>query len=532
MTDGEPAAPLPDRAWCPTVHSSRCREAAALVLFGSTGDLTRRKLLPAIYSLTADGLLPCGLPIVCVGRRYADRDALLGDLRAGVEQFARRRPPDEDLWRRIADRIHYVRGGLHEDTTYRTLGEVLHWAGTECDPDLGRLFYLATPPEHFPVLLASLKRHGLAGDAAKGKGWARVVIEKPFGTDSATSRALNELVHRLYADEQVFRMDHYLGKETLQNLLVLRFANAIFEPIWDGRHIRHVEITVAETAGVEARGAYFDSAGIVRDIVQNHMLQMLALVAMEPPVSMDPDDLAQGKLTVLKSLCRMAPDEIDRHTVRGQYGRGIVEGSAARAYREEPHVAADSRIETYAALRVYLDNWRWAGVPFYLRAGKRLAKRTTEIVVAFRRAPHLLFGGDRESLEANRLVLRIQPDEGVQLLVSAKEPGPGVKIAPVALDFDYAEAFSHEPPEAYERLILDALLGDHALYARGDVIEAAWDFVTPILEHWAGDDEGPQEYAAGSGGPAEADRLIAETGDQWHETGGPPAPQPPDPQGC
>ena len=530
MTDGEQAAPLPDRAWCPTVHSSRCREAAVLVLFGSTGDLTRRKLLPAIYSLTADDLLPCGLPIISVGRRHVDRDALLRDLRAGVEQFARRRPLDEDLWRRLSQRIHYVRGSLSEDSTYRTLGEVMDWAGTECDPGLGRLFYLATPPEHFPVLLTNLRRHGLVGDAAKGSGWARVVIEKPFGSDSATSRELNELIHRLYTEEQVFRMDHYLGKETLQNLLVLRFANAIFEPIWNERHIRHVQITVAETVGVEARGAYFDSAGIVRDIVQNHMLQMLALVAMEPPASMDPDDLAQEKLKVLKSLCRLAPHEIDRHTVRGQYGQGAADGTPVPAYREEPHVAADSRTETYAALRVYLDNWRWAGVPFYLRAGKRLAKRTTAIVVAFRRAPHLLFGGERQSLEANRLVVRIQPDEGVQLLVSAKEPGPGVKIAPVALDFSYAEAFSHEPPEAYERLILDALLGDHALYARGDIVDAAWDFVTPILEHWSGRDEGPLGYAAGSWGPAEADRLIAETGDQWHEADASPGPQPTAPQ--
>jgi glucose-6-phosphate 1-dehydrogenase len=490
-----------------------------MVLFGSTGDLTHRKLLPALYSLTADGLLQCGLPIVCVGRRKPDRDALVADLRRGVEQFARRRPLNDDCWQELATRIHYVRGGLDDESTYRELGEVLKWAGTDCAPDLGRLFYLATPPEFFPTLLTNLKHHGLATDHAQGGGWSRVVIEKPFGADSQSARELNDLLRRLYSEDQIFRMDHYLGKETVQNLLVLRFANSVFEPIWNERHIHHIEITAAETAGMVGRGTYFDSAGITRDMIQNHVLQMLALVAIEPPVSMDPDDLDSERLKVFKSLCRLTPEEIDRRTVRGRYGPGKIGEEEVPGYLSEPDVAPDSRTETYAALRVCLNNWRWAGVPFYLRTGKRLARSATEIVVAFKSAPHLVFQGQKQGFEANRLVIRIQPNEGVRLSLSAKQPGPGITIQPVGLEFSYAEAFAHEPPEAYERLILDALLGDHTLFAEGEVVQAAWDFITPILERWASSGEPPVEYPAGSWGPKEADQLVTETGDQWHEPG-------------
>jgi glucose-6-phosphate 1-dehydrogenase len=508
----------PRSPWRPSPGSPRCREPAVLVLFGSTGDLTRRKLFPAIYSLTADGLLPCGLPIVCVGRRQADRGSLLAELRAAVDQSARWRPVDNDLWAAIAEQTRYVQGDLREESTYTALGEALRQAGTGRDPGLGRLFYLATPPGYFPDLLSGLKRHGLATDAASGEGWSRVVIEKPFGTDSDTCRELNALIARLYAEQQIYRMDHYLGKETVQNVLALRFANSVFEPIWNERHVSHVDITVAETVGMEGRGTYFDSTGMLRDVVQNHVLQMLALVAMEPPVSMDPDDLADEKLKVLRCLCPITPANVDRCTVRGQYQSGTVEGQEVPGYLSEPDVAPDSRAETYVALRVCLNNWRWAGVPFFLRAGKRLARRETHIVVTFRRAPHLVFRGEPQRIQPNRLILHVQPNEGVELSLSAKEPGPGVKLASVALDFRYAEAFAHEPPEAYERLILDALLGNRALFARGDLVQAAWDFITPVLKLWEGQPEGPVPYAAGSWGPAEADRLVRGAGGWWRAT--------------
>ncbi|MBM3498432.1 MAG: glucose-6-phosphate dehydrogenase [Armatimonadetes bacterium] len=506
---------MPGRDWCPTVDTARCENPAAFVLFGATGDLTWRKLIPAIYSLTADDLLPCGLPIVCIGRRAGALGELTEWLREGVARFARKRPVDDALWKQIASRIQYVHGDLEDPATYDAIGEVFQWADQHCGGPIGRLFYLATPPEIFGTVFEQLKARGLVTSEATGERWSRVVVEKPFGRDLPSARELNRLVTGLLSEEQVYRMDHYLGKETVQNLAVLRFANSIFEPLWNERHIDHVQITMAESVGVEGRAGFYDAAGALRDVVQNHVLEMLALVAMEPPVAMDPDALRDEKLKVLRSLRPLSPEEIDLSVVRGQYGPGTVGGEEVFGYRQEPRVPADSRTETFVAMRVHIDNWRWGGVPFYLRAGKRLRRRETEIVVAFKPAPHLVFGGRRQGVRENRLTIRIQPNEGIRLCFAAKQPGPGLQIEPVPMEFYYARAFTHEPPEAYERLILDALTGDRTLFARGDGVEASWRFITPILRHWESCADGPPEYPSGSWGPPEADRLLQWTGHRW-----------------
>jgi glucose-6-phosphate 1-dehydrogenase len=503
------------RDWCPTVDTARCTNPTAFVIFGATGDLAWRKLVPAVYSLTADDLLPCGLPIVCIGRRADNLTGLADWLREGVALHARKKPVDDHLWKQMASRIQYVQGDLEDPATYQTLREVFDWADRNCGGPIGRLLYMATPPQTFPDLFRRLSMHGVVTPNATGDHWSRVVVEKPFGRDLASAQDLNRLVTGLFAEEQIYRMDHYLGKETVQNLAVLRFANSIFEPLWNERHIDHVQITMAESVGIEGRAGFFDAAGTLRDVVQNHVLEMLALVAMEPPVAMDPDALRDEKLKVLRSLRPLVGEEIDRSVVRGQYGPGQVDGAEAPGYRQEPRVPEDSQTETFVALRVYIDNWRWGGVPFYLRAGKRLRRRETEIVIAFKQAPHLVFGGRRQDVGRNRLTIRIQPHEGIHLCFAAKRPGPGLEIDPVPMEFFYERAFAHEPPEAYERLILDAITGDRTLFARGDGVEASWRLVTPILRRWEASPRGPAEYPAGSWGPSEADRLIAATGHRW-----------------
>jgi glucose-6-phosphate 1-dehydrogenase len=515
----QPEGPMPGRDWCPTVDTARCTSPAALIVFGATGDLAHRKLIPAIYSLTADDLLPCGLPIVCVGRRAANRAELVEWLRRGVDEHARRRPPDRNTWQQLAERIQYVRGDLHDPALYEAIRDVFGWAENSCPAGMGRLFYLATPSESFEAILQHLKRHRLITPDADGEHWSRVVIEKPFGRDAADARELDRLVTALFSEDQVYRMDHYLGKETVQNIAVLRFANSIFEPLWNERHIEHVQITVSEAVGIEGRAGFFDATGTLRDVVQNHVLQMLALVAMEPPISMDPDALRDEKLKVLRSLRALTPEDVATSVVRGRYGAGAVDGEMVPGYLQEPRIPPGSLTETFVAMRVYVDNWRWGGVPFYLRAGKRMARRLTEIVVTFKRAPHLVFGGERQGVEQNHLIIRIQPDEGLRLCFSAKSPGPGVQIDQVPMDFAYARTFAHEPPEAYERLILDALTGDRTLFARGDGVETAWEFLDPILKYWAASAEAPKEYPAGSWGPAEADALIGRTGHRWHDPG-------------
>jgi glucose-6-phosphate 1-dehydrogenase len=388
----------------------------------------------------------------------------------------------------------------------------------QLDRDLGidgdRLFYLATPPEAYVPIVRSIGRHELRGSG----GWARIVIEKPFGHDLASATALSQELHAVFAEDEIFRIDHYLGKETVQNVLVLRFANSIFEPVWDRRYVDHVQITVAETLGIGERTEYYDKAGAMRDVVQNHLLQLLALVAMEPPVAFDANAVRDEKVKVLRAIRHVREDEVAERAVRGQYARGFIEGDAVRGYHDEPGIAPESRTDTFVGLKLVVDNWRWEGTPFYLRHGKRLPKRATEIAIQFRTVPHQLFSeGAREGLEPNTLVIRIQPEEGISLKFGAKVPVQGLRIRSVAMDFVYGASFLIDAPDAYETLILDALRGDATLFTRQDEVEEQWKLVDPILAAWRESPTGPPSYPAGTWGPPEADLFIAKDGRRWRQ---------------
>jgi glucose-6-phosphate 1-dehydrogenase len=381
-----------------------------------------------------------------------------------------------------------------------------------------RLFYASTPPSLYPHLVTRLGDAGLNRLPDGSPGWVRIVIEKPFGRDIESSRALNRTVASVFSEDQVYRIDHYLGKETVQNVLVFRWANGIFEPLWNRNHVDHVQITVGETIGVESRGASYEEAGALRDMIQNHILQLLCLIAMEPPVTFDADPVRDEKTKLMRAIRPIPVDQVDTLTVRGQYGPGFAGGRRVPGYLEERGVSPQSTTETYAALELLVDNWRWAGVPFYLRTGKRLAKRASEIAVQFRRTPHLVFRRNPEILaEPNRLVLRIQPDEGMSLSFGAKLPGPDMRIKPVEMDFDYGKAFGGDPPDAYERLLLDAIKGDPTLYGRWDWVELAWELLQPVLDRWGSSDPKFPSYEAGTWGPAEANTLIERAGRRWHQ---------------
>ncbi|HEX5725502.1 MAG TPA: glucose-6-phosphate dehydrogenase [Longimicrobiaceae bacterium] len=483
----------------------RTPDPLALVIFGATGDLTRRKLLPAVYRLFLGGLLPADFAVVGFGREEMSDDDFRARMRAALEEHAE--APDAARWEAFAPRLTYLGVGF-EPEGFGKLREHLEGLGAAAG---NRLYYLAVPPNVFSGVVENLGRAGLAKPPDE-RGWTRVVVEKPFGRDLESARRLNAELLRVFDERQVFRIDHYLGKETTQNLLVFRFANVIWEPLWSRNHVDHVQITVGETVGVERRAGYYDQAGALRDMVQSHLLQLLTLVAMEPPASYDADSIRSEKVKVLRSVRPMAREAVAREAVRGRYAasrRGNVPG-----YLDEEGVPAGSRTETYAALRLFVDNWRWAGVPFYLRTGKRLCDRATEVVVRFRPAPHpivdLVEGDDPVP---NTLVLRIQPNEGISLWFEAKVPGLVGRLQPVSMDFDYT-SFGVESPEAYQRLLLDAMLGDATLFARRDEVESAWTLVTPILEAWAEGGE-PEPYPAGSWGPEGADRLLEQDGRRW-----------------
>ncbi|MBW3536630.1 MAG: glucose-6-phosphate dehydrogenase [Actinobacteria bacterium] len=470
-------------------------ENQVLVVFGSSGDLARRKLAPALEELGEQGRLPERFAIVGLGRAEMDPEVF-----AGVDAP-----------------FHYVRGDYGEASTYKELGEVLAKLDEEVGTAANRTFYLAIPPQIFSVVVGGLGEAGLAGDPADG--FARVVVEKPYGHDLESAKALDECVHAVFGENDVYRIDHYLGKETVQNVLALRFANAIFEPIWNRRFVDHVQITVAESVGVGHRGGFYEEAGALRDIVQNHVLQVLALTAMEPPASIDSQGIRDEKVKLLRAVDVMSPEEVAANVVRAQYDEGLVEGSKVAGYRSEEGVAPDSETETYVALRLSVDNWRWAGVPFYVRTGKRLPRRVTEVALQFTRVPHLPFAAAlSRGLGPNALVLRIQPDEGITLRFGVKVPGQSFEVRSASMDMDYDEEFGSEPAEAYERLLLDAMAGDPTLFIRSDEVHQAWRIVEPVLDAWQVKGDFPLcRYSAGTWGPRDADLLLARDGHRWRE---------------
>jgi glucose-6-phosphate 1-dehydrogenase len=496
-------------------------EPFVLVIFGASGDLAHRKLIPSVYGLHCEGLLPKKHFVVGFARSGMTDDAFRDGLRESVKRYSRV-PLDEQKWREFASRIVYLRGEYDKEDDFIRLGGLLADLTAKEAMPANCLFYLATPPDQFAQVAEQLGKAGLGGRNSSGaaaRGWRRIVTEKPFGRDLASAEALNLALRRVFDEKNIFRIDHYLGKETVQNLMVLRFANSIFEPIWNQKYIDHVQITVSETLGVERRGAYFDRSGAMRDMLQNHMMNLLCLVAMEPPATLAADAIRNEKVKVLQALRPIPPDCVGFGVVRAQYAAGQVDGRPVAGYLQEPGVASDSLTETFVALKLDVDNWRWAGVPFYLRTGKRLAKRVTEIVIQFKSVPQVLFNAPPAApLQPNLLVVRIQPDEGVSLQFQVKQPGAATRIHPYTMDFTYAGVFGSAAPDAYERLLLDAATGESTLFIRSDEIEAAWRFVTPVLK---GCDREPgkrlPQYAPGSWGPAEADRLVASAGHRWHE---------------
>jgi len=487
-----------------------------LVIFGGAGDLARRKLLPALYNLYVDGLLPAQFAAVGVGRTQMSDDAYREAAKKGVTEFSRR-PLDERSWETFARSLFFVAAGLEDARSFASLGARLDVIEHERGLPGNRVYYLAVPSTLFVPTVGSLSAARFVARGADRQPFARLVVEKPIGRDLASAKAIDDEIAKVFDEAQIFRIDHYLGKETVQNILVLRFANSIFEPLFNKQYVDHVQITVAEVDGVGTRAGYYEEAGALRDMVQNHLLQLVTLVATEPPHSLDADAVRDEKLEIIESLRPIRGADVSRSVVRGQYGRGHIMGEPVPGYLEEDGVAPGSRTETFVALETYVDNWRWAGVPFFLRTGKRLPKRASEIAVRFKSVPPVLFNADPDGrLDSNVLSIRVQPDEGFALLINSKVPGPRLRNYPVTMDFRYSSTFGASTPEAYERLLLDVMNGDATLFMRRDAVEAAWRFVTPILEAWAGSPATPlPSYAAGDWGPADADRLIESTGRQW-----------------
>jgi glucose-6-phosphate 1-dehydrogenase len=478
-----------------------------LVIFGGTGDLAKRKLLPAIYNLAHEGSLPERFNLIGSSRGDMSDDEYRELARESIRQFSRRQP-SEDVLNKLLERVRYVPGSFDDDTVYERLGEFARAFDEEAGIPFNRVFYLSTAPAFFPVIVGKLGEHGL--NTHEGSE-VRVVIEKPIGTNLAEAKQLNRAVLDVLDEQQVFRIDHYLGKETVQNMLAFRFANGMFEPIWNRNYIDYVQITAAEDIGIGTRAGYYDESGALRDLVQNHMLQLLTLLCMEPPVTFSADDVRDEKVKVLHAIDPPDPDKVDEISVRGQYSAGMAGGEQVPGYLEEDGVPEDSTTETYVALRLEVDNWRWAGVPIYLRTGKRLARKVTEIAVTLTPVPHLAFEAEGSvGVQPNQLILTMQPNEGVSLSLGAKIPGTRMRIRPVNMEFLYGTAFMSQSPEAYERLIMDAMRGDATLFTRDDEVEAQWRICDPILEGWSRDKSPLPQYHAGSDGPDEANRILAE----------------------
>ncbi len=496
-------------------HSLSSPEPCILVIFGASGDLTKRKLIPALFNLMKDGLLPQNF--VCVG--FARRNMTDEDFRKimseGINEFSRTRPEGEEL-KNFTNRLFYHQSEFGDDKGYDSLNEALSKLDKQFGTRGNRVYYLSVQPTAFTSIVEKLKMHNLVYEEEETERFSRVIIEKPFGHDLNTANQLqSDLTHNLN-EKQIYRIDHYLGKETVQNLLVFRFSNAIFEGLWNNRYIDNVQISVGESIGVEGRGAFYEGAGLVRDIIQNHLMQLLSLVAMEPPTSLNPESIRDEKVKVLEAIKHYTEDEFDKYTCRGQYTEGYVEGEQATAYRKEKNVNPTSNVETFASMRIMIENWRWSGVPFYIRAGKRLPKRSTEIVITFKRTPNILFHKDDKHNNPNQIIFRIQPNEGTSFQVNSKVPGSANIIQPVNMDFQYASYFGKEVPEAYERLIYDCILGDNTLFARVDESLNSWKFLTPVLEHWAKNPLTADDfYPAGTWGPLGADYLLRNEQRTW-----------------
>ncbi|HKO99032.1 MAG TPA: glucose-6-phosphate dehydrogenase [Pyrinomonadaceae bacterium] len=485
------------------------------VIFGATGDLTRRKLLPALFRLSQQRLLPSEFAILGTARNSMTDDEFRAMLKQAVTEFGSEDALDESAWESFAKRMFYVGGEFSEIATYQNIGNRLEEIDKEHQTQGNRIFYLATAPDFFGLIAKHLGEAKLA--RSKKGSWTRIIVEKPFGKDLESARKLNKELAAVFDEKQVYRIDHYLGKETVQNLLAFRFANSIFEPLWNRQYIDHIQITNAETKGVEGRGGYYETAGALRDMIQNHVFQVTSLIAMEPPASLSANAVRDEKAKAMESVRSFPLEKIDELAVRGQYGPGTVLGDTVPGYREEPGVNPNSSTETFAALKLYFDNWRWAGVPFYIRSGKRIQKHITEIAIQFKGVPHHMFTGSDTPLEPNVLVIRVQPNEGITLRFAAKLPGQAMRIRPVNMDFRYGSSFGVKSPEAYERLLLDCMLGDSTLYARRDMVERGWEIVSPILEAWQEPAVDFPNYEAGSWGPQAAFELIERDGDRWRK---------------
>ena len=490
----------------------RVPEPGIMVIFGASGDLTARKLVPALYDLAAQSRLPLEFAVVGISRTEMSHEEFRGRLRKALEE-RRTGEVSEDVWESFSNGIFYMAGDSKKAETYDDLKELLKKLDSERGTQGNRAYYLSSSPSLFPSIVEKLGEAGL--NEGENGGWARLVVEKPFGRDLRSAQDLNSELQRYFDETQIYRIDHYLGKETVQNILALRFANGIFEPVWNQHYVDHVQITVAEDIGVGTRGAFYEEAGAMRDIVQNHVMQVLCLTAMEPPVTFDAESVREEKVKVLKAVRPIPEDEVENNAVRGQYERGWVWGEEVPGYREEGNVDSGSVTETFVALKVFVDNWRWARVPFYIRAGKRLPKKATEVAIQFHSSPHTPFArDDTEGLAPNVLVIRVQPEEGLSLKIGAKVPGSGFEVSSVNMDLLYGTAFLEEAPDAYQRLLLDLMLGDPTLFIRADEAEGAWKILDPVLEHWS-EEKHVSLYAAGTWGPREADDLLARDGREW-----------------